>query len=165
LQACSSEYYADCEALFGGVFAHDDSVNDRTPGSKLTTNWATTQVRGLPTAVPCACRCETRLQLSGPHTAVLRCPVLAGGSPDDRSSAITTCSDDTLAFKTKNQLDHAFEHPQELYYTKFGETLAGPGAMWRGPPPPAWAAGPAAEGVHESFSPDRLSSRCSLLQS
>ena len=50
-QACSAAYCADCEALFGGVFAHDDSVNDRTPGSKLQTNWATSQARS-----PCACR-------------------------------------------------------------------------------------------------------------
>lgn len=37
---------------------------------------------------------------------------------------------------------------QELYWTKFGESLAAPGAMWRGPPPPAWASGPVAKGTN-----------------
>lgn len=45
MQACSAAYYRDCDSLFGSVFAHDDSVNDRTPGSKLQTNWATSQAR------------------------------------------------------------------------------------------------------------------------
>ena len=43
-QACSPQYFADCAALFGGVFPHDDSVNDRTPGAKLSTAWRSTQV-------------------------------------------------------------------------------------------------------------------------
>ncbi len=38
-------YFTDCGALFGSVFPHDDSVNDRTPGLKLDTNWRRTQVR------------------------------------------------------------------------------------------------------------------------
>jgi hypothetical protein len=52
-QACSAAYYADCEALFGSVFAHDDSVNDRTPGSKLQTNWATSQAHILQPSYCC----------------------------------------------------------------------------------------------------------------
>lgn len=31
---------------------------------------------------------------------------------------------------------------QELYWRTFGVSLAAYGAMWRGPPPPAWAAAP-----------------------
>lgn len=49
VQACSPVYFADCASLFGGVFAHDDSVNDRTPGKKLDTNWQKTQVQMLAT--------------------------------------------------------------------------------------------------------------------
>ena len=44
--------------------------------------------------------------------------------------------------------------PQELYWAKFGEPLAAPGAMWRGPPPPAWATGPVAEGAHSGCKVD-----------
>jgi len=31
---------------------------------------------------------------------------------------------------------------QELWWETFGEPLPADGAMWRGPPPPAWASGP-----------------------
>lgn len=47
-QACSPQYFADCQALFGGVFPHDDSVNNREEGGKLSCSWARTQVPSWP---------------------------------------------------------------------------------------------------------------------
>ena len=50
MQGFHALYHADCMRLFGGVFGHDDAVNDRTVGGKLDRSWLKTQVR------PFSCR-------------------------------------------------------------------------------------------------------------
>jgi len=42
-QLCPLSYKSDTEKILGAVLPHDDSVNDRSPGSKLNTSDETTR--------------------------------------------------------------------------------------------------------------------------
>ncbi len=52
MQACSRQYFADCQELFGCVYPHDDSVNNRENGGKLDQSWVRTQVIASPPSHP-----------------------------------------------------------------------------------------------------------------
>jgi len=44
-QSNHPRYVADCQRLYGFIFPHDDSVNDRAEGGQLDLAWQTTNVR------------------------------------------------------------------------------------------------------------------------